>query len=221
MLTAQRSWMSAEWGSVPAATWLGGSPFRSRLLHKPERHAVHAVTQPRRFRSVIENVSKMCVASRTLDFCANHSQTAIARFVYVFLLDGRRKTRPAGAGIKLLGRTKQRQLTSGAFKSAGLMNVIQRARERSFSSLLAHHVVLLRRQLALPLGIGLSHFFDSFGFRGCSLSLWERVGVRAYARADTIQSYVVASWSIRISLALRRGKRQSRQRRKRPERNCR
>src|SRR5260370_1221012 len=130
------------------------------------------VPQPRRFRSVIENVHKMGGGTRALDCRAIQSQAAVARFVYVFLLDGRPKTRPAGAGIKLLGRTKQRQLTSGAFKSAGLMNVIQRARERSFSSLLAHHVVLLRRQLALPLGIGLSHFFDSFGFRGCSLSLW-------------------------------------------------
>src|SRR5712691_2599053 len=133
---------------------------RSRPFHKPERHAVHAVTQPRWFRSVIENVSGVGIAPRAEHLRAGHSQASINFFPHVFLLDRRPKTRPAGAGIKLLGGTKQRQLTSGAFKRARVMNVVERARVGSFSSLLPHHVVLLSREYLLPVCICLDHFFD-------------------------------------------------------------
>src|SRR5439155_20507334 len=91
---------------------------RSRPLHKSERHAVHAVTQPSRFRSVIENVSGVGIAPRAKHLGTGHSQTSINFLAHVFLLDRRPKTRPAGAGIKLLRRTKQRQLTRSAFKNA-------------------------------------------------------------------------------------------------------
>src|SRR6266699_3013214 len=107
---------------------------RSRLLHKPEGHAVHAVTQPRRFRSIIENVSRVSIAPSAQHLRAGHSQTSINFLPHVFLLDRRPETRPAGAGIKLLCGAKQRQLTSGALKGPGVMNVVERARVGRFSS---------------------------------------------------------------------------------------
>ena len=47
--------------------------FNSRLLHKLESHAIHAVTQPCRFWSIIENVSGVGIAPRAQHFGTSHS----------------------------------------------------------------------------------------------------------------------------------------------------
>src|SRR5260370_40088980 len=206
MLPEQISWIIEEYGISRAALAVrkarvsngrGGSPgsegqpapysirdlrftsLRSRLLHKLQGHAVHAVTQPRRFRSIIENVSGVSIAPRTQHFGAGHSQTSINFFPHAFLFDRSPNTRPDGAGIKLRLRTKQRQLARGAFKGTCVMIVVERARVGSLSSLLPHDVVLLRGEYLLPLCICLNHFSDSFGFQVCSLSPWKRFGMRA------------------------------------------
>src|SRR5690349_16230904 len=106
----------------------------------------------------------MTLALCACDLSARHPQTLISFFDDVLFLDRRPETRPAGPGIKLLRGTEYRQLASRTNESALVVDVIQRARESIFSSLVPQHVVLLRRKLALPLRITLNHFFDSFRF---------------------------------------------------------
>src|SRR5882724_7460992 len=123
-------------------------------------------------------MTQMPLASCACDLGARHACASIRLFDDVLFLDRRPETRPAGPRIKLLCRAEHRQFASGAFKCSFVVYVIQRARKSIFSSLVPQNVVLLRRQLALPLCISLDHFFDSFGFS--SLSFWERARVRAY-----------------------------------------
>src|ERR1700738_2366298 len=84
----------------------------SRLLHELQSHPIHAVAQPCRFWSIIENVPCVSVTPGAQHFGSGRAQAFINLFPHIFPLDWRQKTRPAGTGIKLLGPTKERQLTA-------------------------------------------------------------------------------------------------------------
>src|SRR3954447_12942725 len=134
---------------------------RGRRRVEYQRKAVHAVAQAGRLRAVVEDVAEMAAAAATVDFGAQHAEGAVlglADGVFQRLV----KTRPAGAALELGVGGKQRQVAAGAGEDALAMFFQQRARPRPLGALLAQNVVLLRRQLRAPFGVGL---FDLEFFR--------------------------------------------------------
>lgn len=69
----------------------------------------------------------------------------------------RSETRPAAAGIKLPCRVKQRRPTADAKEYARVVTVPVLAGEGGFGAFLSCHMVLLWREEALPLAIGLDN----------------------------------------------------------------
>src|ERR1700722_19518701 len=121
---------------------------------KHQRKTAHAVAQAGRLRPVVEDVAEMAAAAAAVNFSAQHPEGAVfglADGVVERLV----KTRPAGAAFELGLRGEQRQVAAGAGEDALAMLLEQRARSRTLGALLAQDLVLLRRQLCAPLGIGL------------------------------------------------------------------
>src|SRR2546423_10421464 len=75
---------------------------RSRLLHKLQSHPIHAVTQSRWLRPVIEHMTEMSFALRAQDFSARHARALVGFFDDIFFFDWRPETWPAGSRIELL-----------------------------------------------------------------------------------------------------------------------
>src|ERR1700752_3000585 len=72
---------------------------------------------------------------------------------------------PAGAAVELGVGGEQRQVAAGAGEDALAMLLEQRARPRPLGAVLAQDIVLLRRQLRAPFGVGLLdlEFLGSLG----------------------------------------------------------
>src|SRR5215469_4292829 len=110
-----------------------------------QRHAVHAVAQPGRLRTVGEDVAEMAAAAMARYGGAGHAERAVLALVDR-VLQRRPETRPAGAALEFgLGR-EQRQIAAGAAESTVAMLVEQRAGERPLGAFAAQHVKLFRRQ---------------------------------------------------------------------------
>src|SRR5689334_9182991 len=65
------------------------------------------------------------------------------------------ETRPAGAAVELGVGGEQRQVAAGAGEYPLAVLLQQRARPRPLGAVLAQDVVLLRRELRAPFGVGL------------------------------------------------------------------
>ena len=76
-------------------------PSLLRFL-KLQRRGVDAVAQARRFGTVFENMAKVPAATSANDFRAAHEEAVVGFRGDLFVFDGLRETRPAGAGIKLV-----------------------------------------------------------------------------------------------------------------------
>src|SRR5260370_14618668 len=96
----------------------------------------------------------MAAAAPAVNFGAQHTEGAVfglADGVVERLIE----TRPAGAALELRLRGEQRQVAAGAGEGALTMLFQERARSRALGAFLAQDLILLRRQLRAPLGIGL------------------------------------------------------------------
>src|SRR3954447_16065420 len=108
----------------------------------------------------------MAAAAPAMNFGAQHAEGAVpglADRVFQRLPE----TWPAGAALEFGVRGKQRQVAAGASENALAMFLQQRARPRTLGALLAQDLVLLRRQLRAPFGVGLLdlEFFGGLGRR--------------------------------------------------------
>ena len=70
-------------------------------LHELQRHRVDAVTQPRRGRTVREDVALVAVAARAPRLDADHAIAGVPYANHVGRVDGRPETRPARAALEL------------------------------------------------------------------------------------------------------------------------
>src|SRR5215217_9418550 len=112
----------------------------------------------------------MAVAFRTQHLGADHAVGDIALLVDMAVHGGRRKTRPAAAGVELGIGFEQRLAAPGAGVGALALLVLIFAGERPLGRLLAQHSVLHRRQFLAPLGLALDDLGGCFGV-GHSTSL--------------------------------------------------
>src|SRR6266852_3469205 len=116
--------------------------------------AVDAIAQAGRLRSVVEDMAEMAATAAAMHLGPRHAVGAVlclAEPIFQRLVEAR----PAGAAFEFGVGRKQRQVAAGAGEDALAMLLQQRARSRPFSAVLAQDLVLLRRQLRAPLGIGL------------------------------------------------------------------
>src|SRR5215470_2442756 len=124
-----------------------------------ERGRVHAVAQARRSRPVVEDVTEMRIARRAQYFSALHEEAPVLLGAKVLLGHRRIEARPAAAGVELGRRVEQRRAAAYARVGSGLFGGPVLAAEGCFGPLLPCHAVLLRRELLLPFGVGLRHFY--------------------------------------------------------------
>src|SRR4051812_19070313 len=112
---------------------------RPRLFRlERERRAVHAVAQPGRRRTVLEDMAEMAAALRAMHLHPAHEQAVVlggrdAAF------ERREEARPAGAALELFAAAKERRAAGGAGESARALLPIERARSRAFGAVLAQH----------------------------------------------------------------------------------
>src|SRR5947207_164443 len=150
---------SEDRGTIAGRATIAGrqiqqSGRRCRSRTEDQRKAVNAVAQAGRLRPVVEDVTEMAAATAAVNFGAQHSEGAVfglADGVFERLV----KTRPAGAAFEFRLRGEQRQVAAGAGEDALAMLLEQRARTRTLGAVLTQDLILLRRQLRAPFGIGL------------------------------------------------------------------
>src|ERR1700685_634008 len=119
--------------------------------------AVHAVTQACRFRTILEDVTEMAAAAPAVELGPHHSEGAIlGRADSIF--EWPEEARPAGAALEFRFRGEQRQIAAGAGEDAPEMRLEQWTRVRTLGAFLAQDLILLRRQLGAPFGIGFLDF---------------------------------------------------------------
>src|ERR1700722_10896931 len=108
----------------------------------------------RRRRAVLEDMAEMAAAAAAMHFGAGHAVSPIGCG-----LDRSRlrivETRPAGAALELLLRSKQRLFAAGTIERAGTLLVIECATARPLGAVLAHDVELLGSEDFLPFRIGM------------------------------------------------------------------
>src|SRR5690349_5154670 len=127
-------------------------PASARLL---QGRRVDAIALAGGRRAVLEDVAEMSAAAPAMHLDALHSVTAVALQTHRARIGGPCEARPAGAALELLLRPEQLGAAAGAEEPSGLVVVVESARERPLGALLPQHAVLLRRQLAAPLLVGL------------------------------------------------------------------
>src|SRR5580704_12166311 len=120
---------------------------------KQQREAIHAIAQAGRLRTIVEDVAEMAAAAAAVNFGTQHAEGTVLRLAHG-ILERLVEARPAGAAFELGVGGEQRQVAAGACEGALAMLLQQRARARPLGALLAQDLVLLRRELRAPLGVG-------------------------------------------------------------------
>ena len=114
---------------------------------KIERDAVHAIAQPGRLRSVVEDMAEMAAAALAMHLGASHEKAAVALgFDRVFkrLV----KARPAGAAVEFGRGLEQRLAAPGAMIDARIVVLVERAGAGALGAVLTQNPVLLRGSAA-------------------------------------------------------------------------
>src|SRR4249920_1251888 len=88
-----------------------------------QRYAVDAVAQTGRRRAVIEHMAKMTAAAAAMTLVAHHAEGGVGVFQHR-VLDRLVETRPARAAVEFGFRIEERQVASGARKSAGAVLLV-------------------------------------------------------------------------------------------------
>src|SRR5262252_4627097 len=122
---------------------------------KIHRDAIDAVTQMGRRRAILEDMTEMAAAAAAVHLSAGHAIAPVGRrFDRPF--NRIVKARPAGAAVEFLLRYEQRLIAAGAGEGAVTLLVIERAAAGGLGAVLAHHLVLLRREQPVPFRVRVS-----------------------------------------------------------------
>src|SRR6185437_4244843 len=137
---------------------------------KLQRHAVDAVAQACRRRTIGEDVAKMAAAGGAVHFGAHHAPVAILRG---FDRAGDRivEARPAGAALEFQLRLEQGRVAGDAGKDTRAMLVQQRAAAGPLRAVAAHDLVLVGRQELAPFGVGVVDLIE-LGIHSLFLPDW-------------------------------------------------
>src|SRR5437660_166258 len=110
------------------------------------------------------------------------------------------EARPARTGFELGIGAEQRFAATHAFVSAMLLGVPVPPTESRLRALLPGHVVLIRRELLAPFGIGLGnfvgHFFVIDGSRESGVGSQEPVVGKTFARPAADHQLLTASYQL-------------------------
>src|SRR6185503_4124053 len=129
--------------------------------------AIHAITQARGRRPIVENMSQVATASTAMNCRARHAEGAIFGGTHG-VIEGRPEAGPTRVAFELCFRRIDRQLAAGAREYACPMLVVERAGKGPFGSFLPQHCVLFRRQQFFPFRIRMGDFeFLGSGRRRC------------------------------------------------------
>src|SRR5215831_11085100 len=121
---------------------------------KIHRNPVDAVPQMGGRRAVVEDMAEMTAAPAAVDFGAGHAVAPVDRgFDRTFR--GIVEARPAGAAVEFLLRHEQWLGAPRTYKGAVAFFVIERAASRRLGAVLAHDLVLLRREQPSPFLVGM------------------------------------------------------------------
>src|SRR5262245_33646997 len=115
--------------------------------------AIDAVAQVRRRRAVLEYVAEMAAAAAAMHLGAHHAVAAVLGALHR-ARDRIVEARPAGAALELLLGDEQRLAAARAGEGAGALLVIERAAAGGLGAVAAQDVVLLGREQAAPLLVG-------------------------------------------------------------------
>ncbi len=122
-----------------------------------QRDAVDAVTQPRRLRAIVEDVSKVAAAAPAVDRLADHAERRVPRRADG-LLQRRPEARPSRAGLELGRRGKHVERAARARVGATAFLVQQFAREWPLGRFPPQNLILGRRQELSPFRVGVCDF---------------------------------------------------------------
>ena len=138
---------------------LGGREFQS--------DGVEAIPAASGFRTVVEDVTEVSVATGAKDFGAGHAVAAVGDLGYVITFDWLEETRPTGAGVEFGRGTEQRQTAANTRVDAGLVVVVERPAEGRLRAISTGDLVLLGSEEMLPFGVGFNDFLHGVGGSQC------------------------------------------------------
>src|SRR4051794_33294810 len=161
-----------------------------------EAETVDAIAQAGRLRTVIEDVAEMAAATAAMHLGAQHAVGTVLGLADI-ALDRLIKARPAGAALEFGVGGKQRQVAAGAGAHALAMVLHQCGRSRSLGALIAQDLVLLRRELGAPFGLGLFDLEFFGGLRRSGAQPAER-GQAEQAGDGSEQETAVGHYDLRV-----------------------
>src|SRR5262249_37160453 len=126
------------------------SSFLVLLRLEFQRQAVHAVAKARRVRTIGKHVTEMAATPAAVHFDSLHEQTAIDCLAHG-LVDGLRKTRPAGPALIFCVGQEQRLPATRTDECALAFLCVQRTGSTRLGSVMTQHFELLRCQVTFPL----------------------------------------------------------------------
>ncbi len=110
---------------------------------RQERGRVDAVAQPGRLGAVVERVAEMRVTPHTVDLSADHAVAHVALGADIFGGHRLEKPRPAGAGVELRVRAKQRRPAADAGIDVAFAVVVKEPAERALGTVGARNAILI------------------------------------------------------------------------------
>ena len=140
---------------------VAGAPRVAALrLSKPHSRRVHAVSQPRRSRPIIEHMPQMPFASRALHLGPLHAQRRIRQLNHILLRYRSPEARPPRPRIKLRLRIEQSRVAPQAPEHPRAMLIQIRTRIRHLRIRQPRNPKRIRAELFPPLPIRLHHLLD-------------------------------------------------------------
>lgn len=128
---------------------------------KIQYYTVDAVSQARRWRTVVENVAQMRFAAAAHHLYTVHSKAVVSGFYDGFFTDRLKEARPSAAAFVFGVALEKRVAAYGAVKCANLFGMLVLACERALGTFQARDAVDFRRKDLLPVIIV---FFDGRRF---------------------------------------------------------
>ena len=130
-----------------------------RVWVELKRHRINAVAEAGRPRSIIKNMTKMCVATTASHFGSSHSRWQIDYCSDFCICRWFEKTWPASSGIKFGAGLKEFVVTTDASVSTILIAVVVLATKWRLGASLATYVILLISKISTPFCIRFFYWF--------------------------------------------------------------
>src|SRR5262245_962102 len=142
----------------------GKHPYRGswRLRDKLHSHAVHAIAQPGRRRSIVEDMTKMAETTRAVHLGTRHEKRSVSLSLHCTrqrLIEAR----PARAAFELRFRGEKRQIAAGTNEGTLALFFIERTAAGTFGAVLPQHHVLACIKALAPVHIGKLAIVCRFG----------------------------------------------------------